>query len=110
MKYRSWLMLIKCLQLLEKSDTELVKHKRLLKPPWHHQTPRAFICLCQEHFSLLPSLSLCPGAAPAMLLPVLLACLAACAVLGAAVVGLWLQQRHRAKPSRCAQLGEFQGL
>lgn len=54
--------------------------------------------------------SLCPGAAPAMLLPILLACLAGCALLGAAFMGLWLQQRHRAKPSRCAQLGDFQGL
>ncbi|KAL2295761.1 hypothetical protein Nmel_017282 [Mimus melanotis] len=50
------------------------------------------------------------GAGPATLLPVLLASLAGCAVLGSAFMGLWLHQRHRAKPSRCAQPGEFQGL
>lgn len=55
-------------------------------------------------------LSLCPGAGPAMLLPVLLGSLTGFAVLGTAFMGLWLHHRQKAKPSRCPPLGEFHGL
>ncbi|XP_030918246.1 uncharacterized protein LOC115948614 [Geospiza fortis] len=50
------------------------------------------------------------GAAPATLLPVLLGALAGCAVLGTALMGLWLHQRQRAKPSRHPLPGELPGL
>ncbi|TRZ15910.1 hypothetical protein HGM15179_011258 [Zosterops borbonicus] len=50
------------------------------------------------------------GAGPAVLLPVLLGSLTGCAVLGSAFMGLWLHQRHRAKPSRHPLPAEFHGL
>ncbi|XP_063273702.1 transforming growth factor-beta receptor type 3-like protein [Prinia subflava] len=49
------------------------------------------------------------GAAPAVS-PLLLAGLAACAALGAAVPGLWLRRRHGAKPGPHPPPGELRGL